>query len=192
MNRLSTLVLIGAVASGTFNLGYSNFAHAGQKPIALAEEATAAKAVAQVHGAGEHKDKITGTVTFTTTSDGVKVVADIEGLAPGEHGFHIHEKADLSDPELKGAGGHFNPDHHKHGGPESEEHHAGDLGNLTADDKGHAHLDATFKGLTIEGKSGVVGHSVIIHAKADDLKSQPAGESGKRIAGGVIEAEKAK
>ena len=142
--------------------------------------------------ASGHKEEIKGTVTFTAAEGGVKVVADIDGLTPGQHGFHIHEKADMSDPALKSAGGHFNPDHHKHGGPESAEHHAGDLGNLTADAKGHAHLDAVFKGLTIEGKDGVVGHSVIIHAKADDLKTDPAGDARRRIAGGAIEEEKEK
>lgn len=149
-------------------------------------------AVAHLQGAGAEKEKITGTVTFTATEGGVQVTADVDGLTPGSHGFHIHEKPELTDAELKSAGGHWNPDHHKHGGPESEEHHAGDLGNLIADEKGHAHLSLLVKGVSIDGDKGVIGHSVIIHAKADDLKTQPAGDSGKRIAGGAIEAEKGK
>jgi Cu-Zn family superoxide dismutase len=182
MNRASKFVFAGMIGAGALVFGNTR--------IAFADDAK--EAVAHVKNASGVKDEIKGTVTFTAAEGGVKVVADIDGLTPGLHGFHIHEKADMSDPALKSAGGHFNPDHHKHGGPESAEHHAGDLGNLTADDKGHAHLEAEFKGLTIEGKDGVVGHSVIIHAKADDLKTDPSGDSGARIAGGAIEAEKAK
>lgn len=203
MHRFPTFVFAAAFGAATASFSFAAnapvaalatpSAHAGSPTLArLADEPMSATAVAKVQGAGANKDKITGTVTFTQEKEGVHVVADIDGLTPGEHGFHVHEKPDLSAPDLSSAGGHFNPEHHKHGGPESEEHHAGDLGNLTADEKGHAHLDKIFTGLAITGKLGVVGHSVIIHAKADDLKSQPAGESGKRVAGGAIEEEKAK
>ncbi|MDB5173129.1 MAG: sodC [Phycisphaerales bacterium] len=148
-------------------------------------------AVAHIHGAGDNKDKITGTATFTPADGGVKVVVEVKGLTPGKHGIHIHEKPDLSKPDLTSAGPHFNPTGHKHGGPDGE-HHAGDLGNLEAGPDGSAHLEETVKGLSIAGaKDGVIGHSVIIHEKEDDLKSDPAGNSGKRIAGGAIEAQKA-
>jgi Cu-Zn family superoxide dismutase len=120
-------------------------------------------------------------------------VADIDGLAPKTtHGFHIHEKGDLSAPDLKSAGGHFNPTKEKHGGPDSAHHHAGDLGNLTADDAGHAHLEGMVMDVSLGGENSILDRSVIIHAKADDLKSQPAGDSGARIAGGVIKAVDAK
>ena len=157
-----------------------------------ADEAAAKQAVAQIRGAGKNAGKIHGTVTFTQEADGIKVVADIEGLSPGKHGIHIHEKADLSKPDLSGAGPHFNPGgaRHKHAGPEDAQRHAGDLGNLIADENGHAHLELTVEQnvLSIDGpKNGVVGHSVIVHEKEDDLKSQPAGNSGGRIAGGKIE-----
>ena len=181
MNRISTFVARGLVAAGM--LGFGGFGAA-----AFADATTA---VAQVKNASGHKDAISGTVTFTAVEGGVKVVADIDGLAPGKHGFHIHEKADLSAPDLKSAGAHWDMGgKHKHGGPDSEEHHAGDLGNITADDKGHAHLEGVFKGLTIEGKTGVVGHSVIVHEKEDDLKAVTS--AGARIAGGAIEVEKGK
>ncbi len=181
--KFSKSLIAGVIGAGVLFLGYVRADQPRQGgPVA----------VAQIHNAANHKDKISGTVTFTEVADGVRVVAAIDGLAPGEHGFHIHEKADLSSPDLKSAGPHWNPGGHKHGGPNDAEHHAGDLGNLTADDKGHAHLDQVFKGLTIEGKEGVAGHSVIIHAKADDLKSQPAGDAGDRIAGGEIVVDKPK
>lgn len=135
------------------------------------------------------QDDVKGTVTFMAAENGVKVHAEITGLEPNsKHGFHIHEKADLSDPELKSAGAHFNPAMHKHGGPGAGERHAGDLGNLEADAQGKATYDATVEGLTLDdSKTGIIGKSVIVHAKADDLKTDPSGDSGARIAGGVIE-----
>jgi Cu-Zn family superoxide dismutase len=135
------------------------------------------------------QDDVKGVVRFTPADNGVKVHAEITGLEPNsKHGFHIHEKADLSDPELKSAGGHFNPGMHKHGGPQTGEHHAGDLGNIEADAQGKAVYDVTVEGVTLEDpKTGIIGKSVVIHAKADDLKTDPAGDSGARIAAGVIE-----
>ncbi len=139
---------------------------------------------------------VTGKVTFTDLGGKLEIVADISGLEPNStHGFHIHEKADITAADLSSAGGHFDPTGtHKHGDPDSKDGamnmiHAGDLGNLVADDKGNAHMDRTVTDLTIDGdKNGVIGHSVIIHGKADDLKSPPAGNSGPRIAGGDIVA----
>jgi Cu-Zn family superoxide dismutase len=133
-------------------------------------------------------NNVIGTVKFTQTADGVSYVADIDGFAPGsKHGFHIHDKGDLSAPNLSSAGGHFNPTHESHGGPMSEHHHLGDLGNLEADANGHAHKQGSISGVTLNGQGpSIIGKSVIVHAKVDDLKSQPAGDSGARIAGGVI------
>lgn len=165
--------------------------HAARYSIA-AEEAAANQAVAEIHGAGRNAAKIHGTITFSAETGGIHIAGDVEGLPPGKHGIHIHEKNDLSKPDLSGAGGHFNPGGagHKHSGPDDPSRHAGDLGNLIADENGHAHLELTVAEnvLSIDGKkNGVVGHSVIIHEKEDDLKGQPAGNSGARIAGGKIE-----
>lgn len=135
---------------------------------------------------------VAGTVTFTSSADGVKVVADLTGLSPGKHGIHIHEKTDMSDPALASLGGHWDPDMHKHhGGTTGEMRHAGDLGNIEADASGKAHLDETIAGLTIGdgGKHDVIGHSVVVHAKEDDLKTDPSGNSGGRVAAGVIVAK---
>ena len=133
-------------------------------------------------------NNVTGVVTFTQTADGVSFVADIDGFEPNtKHGFHIHDKGDLSAPNLSSAGGHFNPTHEAHGGPDSPHHHLGDLGNLEADANGHAHLEGTMKDVTLTGDTNsILGRSVIIHAKEDDLHSQPTGDSGAKIAGGVI------
>ncbi|HET6250708.1 MAG TPA: superoxide dismutase family protein [Tepidisphaeraceae bacterium] len=184
MKRFPTLLSAGLLSIGL--VATSLFV---QKTIVRADDRTGGpSAIAKVEAAGNQKEKITGTVVFTSETDGVRVVAAIDGLTPGKHGFHIHEKNDLTAPDLSSAGGHWNPGNTKHGGPDSAEHHAGDLGNLVADEKGHAHYDEIIKGIHIDGKMGVIGHSVIIHAKADDLTSQPAGDSGARIAGGAIVA----
>lgn len=155
----------------------------------MATEADAAKeAVAHIHGAGDSRDKIHGTATFMQEAGGLKIVVDVDGLTPGKHGIHIHEKPDMSDPKLMSTGGHYNPDDadHHHAGPEDAKRHAGDLGNIEVDANGHGHLEMTDNDLSVSGKNAVVGHSLIIHEKEDDLKSQPAGNAGGRIAGGVI------
>src|SRR3954454_10538579 len=131
--------------------------------------------------------KVTGTVTFTKTGDDVQVVADITGLTPGKHGFHIHEKGDCSAPDASSAGAHFNPTMKHHGGPESMDRHEGDLGNITADASGKAHLDWKGK-MSLSGKDSIIGKSVLVHEKEDDLKTDPSGNSGARIACGVINA----
>jgi Cu-Zn family superoxide dismutase len=130
----------------------------------------------------------TGTVTFTEVSGGVRVVANVSGLSPGSHGFHIHEAGNLSDPALKGAGAHYNPNHTRHGGPDSSVHHVGDLGNIVADAEGNAHLESMIPNLKL---TDIVGRSVIVHAGQDDLKpDDPSGHSGARVAGGVIQMQK--
>jgi len=130
---------------------------------------------------------VKGTVTFTKVDNGVQVVADITGLKPGEHGFHIHEKGDCSAPDASSAGGHFNPTGMPHGGADSAKHHLGDMGNITADASGKAHLDRVFSFLALSGTNSIVGHSVIVHEGTDDLTSQPSGNAGARAACGVIE-----
>lgn len=136
-----------------------------------------------VPGANSH---VTGTVRFSQTADGVHVQANIEGLAPGRHGFHIHEFGDLSKPDLTSAGGHFNPEHHHHADRSAADRHVGDLGNLEADENGRATVDFVDAQLQLAGPHSIIGRAVIVHGKADDLKSQPAGDAGPRVAGGVI------
>ncbi len=127
-----------------------------------------------------------GAVTFTVTPDGVRVVADVGGLKPGKHGFHIHEYGDCSAPDASSAGAHFNPTHKKHGGPDSEERHVGDLGNLEASPSGFAHYDRVDKVISLNGPDSIIGKSIMIHEDADDLTTDPSGNSGKRIACGPI------
>lgn len=129
---------------------------------------------------------VSGVVYFTKVYGGVAVVARVEGLTPGKHGFHIHEYGDCSDPKGASAGGHYNPTGTRHGGPDSEERHAGDLGNIEANDFGTAYyyrLDGMIK---LNGPDSIIGRGVVVHAGEDDLTSQPSGAAGPRVACGTI------
>jgi len=131
-----------------------------------------------------------GTVSFV--QKGMKIVVDARftDLAPGAHGIHIHERGDCSAPDAQSAGGHFNPSGKLHGGPLMQAHHAGDFGNIIAQADGTATLQLTVPttqiSLNENAIDSIIGKSVILHANPDDLTSQPAGNSGKRVACGVI------
>lgn len=130
-----------------------------------------------------------GTVVFTAAGSGkVKVDVQLTQLPKaGEYGMHIHEKGDCSAADATSAGPHFNPTGSKHGSRTGTERHAGDLGNVKADDKGAVRESFDISGITLDqSPTGIAGRSVVLHAKADDLTSQPAGESGARIACGAI------
>ena len=134
-------------------------------------------------------NKTFGEANFEQTgSDKVRVSVFVQGLRPGqEHGLHIHEKADCSGDAM-GAGGHFNPHNKPHGPAESAERHAGDLPSLKANKEGRARVEVEVQGLTITaGASSIVGRSIVVHADPDDFKTQPTGNSGARIACGVIQ-----
>jgi Cu-Zn family superoxide dismutase len=133
-----------------------------------------------------------GTVHLRAGKDGaVRVVAELSGLPPGAHGFHVHEKGDCSAPDGKSAGDHFNPDKVDHGAPAAMPHHAGDFGNLTAGPDGKATMTVTVDFVSLDdGPRSAIGRAIVIHEKADDLKTQPSGNAGARIACGVINAAK--
>jgi len=131
-----------------------------------------------------------GTVHFTDQGDGgTEVQVDITGLDPHSvHGFHIHENPSCADMG-NAAGGHFNPTSMPHAAPTAVSHHAGDFGNVAADDKGEVHEKFVTHSVTAHaGEISVLGHAVVLHEKADDLTTQPSGNAGKRIACGVVEA----
>ena len=129
---------------------------------------------------------VRGTVTLTSEAGGVRVVADLEGLTPGEHGFHIHESADCSGLDASSPDVHFSPSAGPHGAPDAPQHHAGDLGNLIADASGRARMDRMATGLSLEGPESVVGRAIVVHGAADDLVSQPDGRAGASVACGVL------
>jgi Cu-Zn family superoxide dismutase len=144
----------------------------------------AAKATLATTGAGAAR----GSVHFTMTGAGVRVQASFQGLPPGVHGFHIHDKGSC-DSAGNAAGGHFNPLASQHGMPDSAMHHMGDLGNLTAGADSAATIDRVFPYLALEGANTLIGHAVIVHALPDN-GSQPTGAAGARISCGVVTAGK--
>jgi superoxide dismutase, Cu-Zn family len=137
-----------------------------------------------------------GKVTLQEVADGVEVDLDLEGLPPGEHGIHFHEKGSCERPDFVSAGNHFNPDDKKHGLLHPEGAHAGDLPNLIVEDDGAAKVKLMAPLLTMtKGKTSLItkdGTSLIITENKDDGMTQPAGDSGTRIACGEISKEKEK
>lgn len=123
-----------------------------------------------------------------TEHDGTVVVSGrISGLTPGDHGLHVHEKGNCTAPDASSAGPHFNPAGADHGSASSAVRHGGDLGNVTANSAGVADFTVSVKGVTLEaGPNSLIGRSVVVHANPDDFKTQPAGNSGARIACGLI------
>ena len=140
----------------------------------------------------EGKSKVSGIVRFEHIEGRqCRIVAELTGLTPGPHGFHIHEFGNL----IQGcstAGPHFNPFEKTHGGPKSRNRHLGDLGNLIADKNGDAKLDVYDKEIELFGKFRVIGRSCVVHSKEDDLgeggneESMKTGNAGARVACGVI------
>lgn len=130
---------------------------------------------------------VSGWLIFTQRGSSVRVTGDIAGHKAGPKGFHIHEKGDCSALDAMSAGGHFNPGKTKHGAPGTG--HAGDFGNITFDEYGSATVNLMVSGIAVSktAPNGIIGRSVIIHAQADDLKNDPTGNAGGRVACGVIE-----
>jgi len=124
-----------------------------------------------------------GMITLEQKDGYIQLSGEFTGLSQGEHGFHIHMFGDLRSADASSAGGHYNPTSHQHGGPESAEHNEGDLGNIKANSNGVAKVDVNLKGIDIHA---LLGRSLVVHRGPDDFKSQPAGNSGPRIAVGVI------
>jgi Cu-Zn family superoxide dismutase len=131
--------------------------------------------------------QVKGSASFTRIAGGLHLAATVSGLTPGEHGFHVHEVGDCSAPDATSAKGHYNPAGSHHGG-QGGEHHAGDMPNLVADASGNASFSADLLGLDVGAGNDVANRALVIHADPDDYKSQPAGNSGKRVACGVIKA----
>ncbi|KAF7701177.1 superoxide dismutase [Cu-Zn] [Silurus meridionalis] len=146
------------------------------------------KAVCVLKGTGE----VTGTVYFEQQGEGaVTVTGEINGLTPGLHGFHVHAFGDNTNGCIS-AGPHYNPFNKTHGGPDDENRHVGDLGNVTAGSDGVAHISIVDKHLSLTGAYSIIGRTMVIHEKEDDLgkgkneESLKTGNAGARLACGVI------
>ena len=127
---------------------------------------------------------MTGVAQAKPEGAGVAIHLEVQNATPGEHGVHIHEKGDCSDPKATSAGGHYNPNAGAHhGGLNTPVRHGGDLGNMQVDASGKGTLDVSVPDLPA---SSVVGKAIVVHEKQDDLQTDPAGNSGARVACGVF------
>ncbi len=149
----------------------------------------APEAAAQI--APTQGNTVTGSLALAASPQGVRISGAIQGLKPdAEFGFHVHEKGDCSAPDGSSAGAHFNPAQAQHGNPASGEHHAGDMVNIRSNGEGVAQVDTTAAGTSLHGdpNTDVMGKAIVVHESPDDYTTQPSGNSGKRIACGVISA----
>jgi Cu-Zn family superoxide dismutase len=139
--------------------------------------------------------RIVGSGVLLQESDGVRILLDVKGFKPGDKGIHIHTVGRCDPPSFNSAGGHFNPGSKEHGLENPKGPHAGDLPNITIEADGQGHLEYTDPRVTLESGANSLfsldGTSIVIHEGPDDMRTDPAGNSGARIACGVIVRAKA-
>ncbi len=155
--------------------------------VAMAQ-ATSNAATAELE---DNEGERVGTAEFVEGPDGVEITVQVQGLPPGEKGIHIHETGDISSSDFESAGDHFNPTDAQHGLDNPEGPHAGDLENIVVGEDGSATYSTVNERITLSGGERSVfdedGSAIVIHSEADDQQTDPSGESGDRIAAGVIE-----
>jgi len=192
MNKMVTLLGGALILAGCSqsNDGQSND---GRNAAAANQANEALPTVNEVQSLGEGfshaivdvDGKNIGTVSTQQEAGGVKLTVEVAGLAPGEHGMHIHEVGKCDPPKFESAGAHWNWAGKKHGHQNADGYHAGDLGNIAVGDDGKGKTEATIE--AADWSSNIAqGLSLVIHAKPDDEKTDPSGNSGDRIACGIL------
>lgn len=190
---------IATIAVAAFATAVACGPTAAQPSVAPATSARAATTAPSptaklLTATAELKDKdgaVVGTATLTEQGSGVRVVLTASKLPAGQHGWHIHTIGKCEPADFTGAGAHFNPDTKQHGAQNPQGPHAGDLGNLTAAADGSARADVVAKVTLATGATSLFdadGSAIVIHANPDDEKTDPTGNSGGRIACGVVKA----
>ena len=163
---------------------------AAPKPVAAPKVSIPSTAQrAQANLAPASASLVSGRMALVPEAGGVHITGVIGGLQPRQQAaFHVHENGDCSAVDASSAGGHFNPALMPHGRASATAHHAGDMDNLQTDAAGVAKVDVHLRGVTLGGGGAqdVAGRALVVHARADDYHSQPAGNAGARVACGVI------
>ena len=135
--------------------------------------------------------RVVGSAVLLQKDDGVRILLDLTGATPGTKAVHIHEVGRCAAPNFDSAGAHFNPKKAEHGTENPRGPHAGDLPNITVEATGRGHLEVTDPRVTLKPGSASLldggGTALVVHEGPDDMRTDPAGNSGRRIACGVIE-----
>jgi superoxide dismutase, Cu-Zn family len=150
---------------------------AGAKPAALKTEVELRDAQGRPIG---------DLILWEASSNTLGAQVNLHDFQPGEHAIHFHQNPKCEGPDFKSAGGHFNPENKKHGFDNPEGHHAGDMKNFVVNADGTAHTILENHDVTLEQLLSNGGTAIVIHARADDYKTDPSGNSGDRVACGVI------
>jgi Cu-Zn family superoxide dismutase len=175
--KMSTMMKLGLMAAAALVL---------MVPALAKDKKPSPVTVSVQNAAGQN----VGSATLSQVANGVKISLNLHDLVPGEHAIHVHQNAKCDMPDFKSAGGHFNPDGKHHGLQNPEGPHAGDIPNFIVTVNGRAKTTVIAAGVTLsDGPHSVFtggGTALVVHAKADDGKTDPAGNSGDRIACGLI------
>lgn len=183
MTLRPTVVLVAAAALAACDGGDDTDTLVLDDTAAVEAPDTAADATATLETADGEP---VGTVRIDSTAAGLRFAVDVRGLDAGEHGFHVHETGTCEAPDFTSAGGHLNPDDRQHGFDVEGGPHQGDFRNLEVGDDGASRQELTSDRLRLSGLLDDDGAAIVVHAAPDDYESQPAGDSGDRVACGVI------
>lgn len=180
-----TLGLAGCGSPGAQNQGEATPTAGNEAGAGMNETGgTSQRAMATLQTA---QGAAAGSVTASAADGGVRVALNVEGLPPGEHGAHVHTTGRCDAPAFESAGGHWNPTNAQHGLEDPDGQHAGDMPNLTVGPDGRGTLEYALLGGSFEGLLDGDGSALVIHASADDQRTDPSGDSGDRIACGVFQ-----